>query len=188
MQKAADSNTIADPLHNKAMSYSEEYFALKKVYDAGDARISIPERDAEILNLPFESKSSPIHPGEGEYRCDDHYRYFVSYMETNREFSSPPLHEILFVLNSDIPKNWSFSYPLFKRQSTPKASGVIILVHGLNEKSWDKYLPWAGKFLELTGKAVLLFPIAFHMNRVPREWSKYRLMTRVFQYATKFFQ
>jgi hypothetical protein len=49
----------------------------------------------------------------------------------------------------------------------------------LNEKRWDKYLPWAQALVQRTGKAVLLFPIAFHMNRTPAPWSDPRRMAKV---------
>ena len=53
---------------------------------------------------------------------------------------------------------------------------AILLFHGFNEKSWQKYYPWAQYLAEHTGKAVVLFPMAFHMNRAPLDWSDRRLM------------
>ncbi len=38
-------------------------------------------------------------------------------------------------------------------------------------------MPWAHDLAEITGKSVLLFPIAFHMNRSPEGWVKRQLMT-----------
>jgi hypothetical protein len=52
---------------------------------------------------------------------------------------------------------------------------AIILLHGLNERSWDKYLPWAEYLAETTGEAVVLFPLAFHMNRTPVQWCDPRM-------------
>jgi hypothetical protein len=51
-----------------------------------------------------------------------------------------------------------------------------MMFHGLNEKYWHKYLTWAYRLCLLTGKAVVLFPIAFHMNRAPHDWSDSRKM------------
>jgi pimeloyl-ACP methyl ester carboxylesterase len=56
---------------------------------------------------------------------------------------------------------------------------ATVLLHGLNEKSWNKYLPWAARLAEQTGRPVILFPIAFHMNRAPRTWSNPREMIGV---------
>jgi len=53
---------------------------------------------------------------------------------------------------------------------------LILLFHGFNEKSWDKYLPWALKLVRETGKPVVMFPIAFHMNRAPVYWVEKRSM------------
>jgi hypothetical protein len=49
---------------------------------------------------------------------------------------------------------------------------------GLNERSWDKYLSWAYTLAAETGKSVILFPIAFHMNRSPEAWHDQRQMSR----------
>jgi hypothetical protein len=46
----------------------------------------------------------------------------------------------------------------------------------LNESSWDKYNVWAKRLVELTGQAVLMFPISFHVNRRPEVWSASRSM------------
>lgn len=169
------------------MLYTDEYADLKRVWGEGTRDLALSDCEADILRVPFESDSTVLLPGEGEYRCEDHNRYFVLQMEANTEFSSPPLHEILHVLDSEIEENSAFFYPLFKKRSKKKADGAIFLVHGLNEKSWDKYLPWAKRLHALTGKAVVLFPIAFHMNRAPREWGDRRLMHKVSQERKKIF-
>jgi len=169
------------------MSYTEDYRLLKDRFNRRKEGITIPGRNVEIVDIQFESASSSILPSKDEYRCDEHILYFVAQMERKKEFSSPPVHEILHVLDSDVPENRSFSYPVFKPAGKRKAEGAIILVHGLNEKSWDKYLPWAMKLFELTRKSVILFPIAFHMNRAPREWSDHRLMNKVSKERKKIF-
>ncbi len=48
--------------------------------------------------------------------------------------------------------------------------GAIILLHGLNERSWNKYIQWAVRLSADTGRPVVLFPLAYHMNRSPRSW------------------
>jgi pimeloyl-ACP methyl ester carboxylesterase len=74
-----------------------------------------------------------------------------------------------------ITENWNFNYPVF----TPvahKNNRAIILLHGLNERDWTKYLTWAKYLAEQTRRTVILFPIAFHMNRGKKEWSDPRAM------------
>ncbi|MDR2130619.1 MAG: DUF6051 family protein [Odoribacteraceae bacterium] len=69
-----------------------------------------------------------------------------------------------------IEENKRFSYAVFLPGGTTRGDRAILLLHGLNERSWDKYLPWAEYLSLATGKAVILFPIAFHMNRAPACW------------------
>lgn len=87
------------------------------------------------------------------------------------------------VTDDCISENDEFNYTVFvpgERSASPapddKMDKAIILLHGLNEHSWDKYLTWAEFLVEHTGRAVILFPIAFHMNRSPRTWSNPRLI------------
>lgn len=70
----------------------------------------------------------------------------------------------------EIKENLEFSYPVFPGSESNKARPILLL-HGLNERSWNKYLPWASSLAEQTGRPVILFPIAFHMNRAPSEWA-----------------
>jgi hypothetical protein len=80
------------------------------------------------------------------------------------------------IIDDQIAENHQFSYPIFiPINSTQKTNDFIILLHGLNERNWDKYLSWAQFLASETGKAVILFPIAFHMNRAPEWWSDPRL-------------
>ncbi|MDR2843448.1 MAG: DUF6051 family protein [Candidatus Symbiothrix sp.] len=69
-----------------------------------------------------------------------------------------------------ISENKMFNYYVFTPKGREKQDQVIFLLHGLNERSWKKYLPWAEYLAQTTGKAVLLFPIAFHINRSPQAW------------------
>lgn len=73
--------------------------------------------------------------------------------------------------------NNHFSYPVVRPQTPHASRQAIILLHGLNERSWDKYLPWAYSLAQQTGKSVILFPIAYHMNRSPESWKNPRVMS-----------
>lgn len=80
--------------------------------------------------------------------------------------------------DTDIVENKQFKYPMFWYKHRKKESNCIVLLHGLNERSWDKYGCWAEELATLTGKPVILFPIAFHMNRAPQKWSEPRNMIK----------
>src|SRR5690554_2612645 len=77
-----------------------------------------------------------------------------------------------------INENISFSYPVFIPHKTKikNYEEAIILLHGLNERNWDKYLTWAEYLCVNSGKPVILFPIAYHINRAPSSWSNPRKM------------
>jgi len=74
-----------------------------------------------------------------------------------------------------IPENKSFSYPVFTPANL-KSDKVILLLHGLNERSWIKYLVWAYYLAQYTDSYVILFPISFHINRSPSSWKDPRAM------------
>lgn len=79
--------------------------------------------------------------------------------------------------DGSIVENNRFDYPVFFPKKWKKSKNVIVLLHGLNERNWDKYLCWAEYLAEHTKKAVILFPIAYHMNRSPDLWSDPRNMS-----------
>ena len=74
------------------------------------------------------------------------------------------------VTDNHIQENKSFTYSVFTPSGKEKRDKAIILLHGLNERTWEKYLTWAEYLAKNTGKPVILFPIAFHMNRTPIRW------------------
>jgi len=64
-------------------------------------------------------------------------------------------------------------------QRAAESDTAILLLHGLNERGWEKYLPWAHRLLKQTGQPLILFPHAFHMHRAPKSWSDFRLMKEI---------
>ena len=78
--------------------------------------------------------------------------------------------------DQNIPENKYFNYHVFVPMSTTKSDAFILLLHGLNERNWDKYLIWAEYLALHTKKPVILFPIAFHINRAPSLWADPRSM------------
>ena len=74
-------------------------------------------------------------------------------------------------VDDEIQENNNFRYHVMMPSGMEKARNVVIMLHGLNERYWTKYLPWAASVVEATGHAVVLFPLAFHMNRAPAKWA-----------------
>jgi len=140
------------------MKYHELYEHLKSRVSLEEERIELAG-GMSVHNFTFHSRHTALLPeghGPGE-----------------------PKGDILDVADSLVSENASFRYHVFKPDRIRKSDGMILLFHGFNEKHWHKYLPWAARMLEATGKTVVLFPIAFHMNRAPSSWSDPRLMHQV---------
>jgi hypothetical protein len=76
--------------------------------------------------------------------------------------------------DNTISENFSFEYPVFTLSGKSRQKEAILLLHGLNERNWSKYLTWAESLCLNTSKPVILFPIAFHINRAPVTWSNPR--------------
>ena len=131
------------------MIYSDIYQTLKTEFNKSDKVIRVDSLSLIIKKLSFNST------------------WFNSNL-------IPPLEN-----DASIECNNSFDYFLFEKSYSPKSNEIILLFHGLNEKTWDKYLPWAYQLMQQTGKSVLLFPIAFHMNRAPNIWSDPRKMKKI---------
>jgi hypothetical protein len=92
--------------------------------------------------------------------------------------SDIPSRGFINEIDKMISENRSFSYPVF----TPKnaqSDKVILLFHGLNERSWIKYLSWGYNLADLTDSYVILFPISFHINRSPASWRDPRAMVHL---------
>lgn len=84
--------------------------------------------------------------------------------------------------DKNISENFSFEYPVFTPSGKPTSRKAILLLHGLNERNWSKYLPWAESLCFHTGKPVILFPIAFHINRAPLTWSNPRSLINLLNF------
>lgn len=136
------------------MGYQDDYSKLSQLYYPDNNTI-ISDDDIEIVNAKFRSK-------------------FADNIDA-RKLHCSDIRDIIFQ-DRDIETNRNFTYPIILNKRQADYSEVILLFHGLNERSWKKYLPW-GKALSLkTGYPVVLFPIAYHMNRSPGQWSNPRKM------------
>ncbi len=84
-----------------------------------------------------------------------------------------------------IGENIEFSYPIFIPSKKPPTGNAILMLHGLNERNWSKYLTWAEHLCIETGKPIILFPIAFHVNRSPQSWSDPRSLRGILDVRRK---
>jgi hypothetical protein len=153
-----------------ARGYSEIYEQFRTAFDPHKDAVALPDLETTITMHSFTSDGRSILPGLEVYECEHHGTVFNKEEPHHIDDNTLPLH----APDWSIENNIHFSYPIIAGRDA--SNGVIIMLHGLNEKKWDKYLPWAYKLASLTNKKVILFPIAFHMNRAPEEWSDKKLM------------
>ncbi|MDR1055032.1 MAG: DUF6051 family protein [Prevotellaceae bacterium] len=155
------------------MKYIDTFKLLKSRVNYDDDFIEI-DNNTVTRNFLFSSKYFTILPGERFYSCHQHdYTTDKSY---NFDIKTGIVDEVLDIHDSQICDNTSFRYHVFSPVSTAKAKQIVLMLHGFNEKHWHKYLPWAKHIVETTGKTVVMFPIAFHMNRAPQTWSEIHMM------------
>lgn len=155
------------------MKYIDLFSRLKKTVNYTDNLIEIDE-NIVIRNFTFESNYRFILPG-GLGNNDD-YEYIPS---TPEDYEPDTIQQMLNKKDAEIPENIRFRYHMMMPKDVEKSKGIIFLFHGFNEKTWYKYLPWAKYIVEKTGKSIVMFPIAFHMNRAPAIWSDTREMYKV---------
>ncbi len=158
------------------MDYFDLFHLLERTVNYGDDLIPI-DRHVRVITRSFRSQHQWIVSGATDYRCPTHG---VALTEPEPHVSGAGASaRSLDVHDIQVSENHDFRYHVFLPASAPRVDEVIFLFHGLNEKYWHKYFPWAYHLAANTGKGVILFPIAFHMNRAPMAWSDRRLMHRV---------
>lgn len=128
-----------------------------------DEPLAFPEEGAELYFLSFASANADCLLGREGYRCREH----------GVSFAGEPTCDA--AADCDVPENLRFRYPLLRGRPAKGAARcrhLVILLHGLNERSFTKYVPWAYQLWRATGAAVALFPLAFHVNRVAPDWGR----------------
>lgn len=139
----------------------------------------------ESRYVNFESLSYKMLPGSGDYYCQSHQ---VALPDAPSFFTEVgTIKDEVHINDASVVENRSFAYQIVCPQGMEKASKVVLLFHGLNEKDWNKYLPWAEAICKGTNSAVVLFPIAFHMQRAPKYWSTKRNMYQLSEYRKQRF-
>ena len=142
------------------MAYYDSFQKLFSLFRVGED-IDVEYSDMFIRNFSFSS------------RC-----FYSEFSQKNNSF----------IVSDSIAENRKFKYPVFISSPGKKYKEVIILLHGLNERTWHKYLPWAEYLCKKTEKPVLLFPIAYHMNRSPGSWSNPRILQNILDFRKSLFK
>jgi hypothetical protein len=163
------------------MLYDELYNYLKDRISFTPEKLCLPEIGQELTNYDFFSESHTILSNAAkEIYPIDYTALTPSELEAGGLMKS-----VTRVPDEEIEENRNFRYHVFSPKNSSKADKVTILLHGFNERSWTKYLPWAAELVALTQRTVILFPIAFHMNRSPAQWTDPRDMRAVSQLRKK---
>lgn len=164
-------------MNDKKHPYQQLYNLLKTNFASAERDIFIPELDLNITRRKFHSTGAAVLPGREGYHCAKHGKDFAG-EPANEAAARTEESSILHISDSDISCNEEFEYIVISNSSPAESDRAILLFHGLNEKKWDKYLPWAYSLLRSTGKPVILIPLAFHMDRAPASWSDAKSMNR----------
>jgi hypothetical protein len=144
-----------------------------KGFDVNLPRTRVERSHVDVHTFPFQSSAATLLPGASRYTCPVHDVEFGNVAPRHTGFPFLDVPDCL------IPENINFRYAVMLDRRIDRADGAIMLIHGLNERDWIKYLPWAHRLAELTGKALVLLPLAFHVNRAPADWSAPRTMKPV---------
>lgn len=160
------------------MEYYELYEVLKDHFDSKKEIVEIKDLNITIESIPFESKVSDLLHGSENLACPKHHQSLKINESDYLLYHQPSID----IKDFDIECNKKFEYYILKRADVETANGYIIFFHGLNEKKWDKYLPWAYELAQKTHKAVILFPIAFHMDRAEAIWSDRHHMMEIVKF------
>jgi hypothetical protein len=137
-------------------------------------------KDFCIYNLLYASANTHYLLGHRSYTCEHVEEPF----EGESVLKSPRDWTVMKEEDSDesISENITFRYPLVRKRPSSdiaqKRDRVTIVLHGLNEFSYRKYIPWACQILLHTDAPVALFPLTFSITRASSEWVKLKQSIR----------
>lgn len=149
--------------------------------------MTLTHQALELRSFQYESTNTEVYPSEDYAESGTLFRALLRYYLDENSFSNKFIFHHLQLADRGIRENNSFQYHIIKPKPAGPFSGAILLFHGLNEKSWKKYIPWAERLVEKTERPVILFPLAFHMDRAPQSWSNPRSMIPVARERKKLF-
>ncbi len=163
------------------MSFDKIYEMTRNAFYTG-GNLVINDATWKFETTQFRSDYRELyHESDLKTKSNCLYNILLKYFLNNNANTNKYFFRNLNAPDSSFDSNYNFCYHLFRPEGEEKLDSVIILLHGLNERNWDKYLPWITQLSNNTVKAVLMFPLAFHMQRAPQEWSNPRLMYEVFK-------
>lgn len=124
--------------------------------------LPFPAAGVELYSVPFRSGQGPVLLGHPAYRCEAHGLDFPGEPATDQP------------ADCEVTANLDFRYPVLAGPgaAATRARQLVILLHGLNERAWGKYVPWAYQLWARTGAAVALLPLSFHVDRVEPLWAR----------------
>lgn len=133
------------------MNYTKRYSELNSIFELGK-NTKLPDSNCHIQFYPFKSEVFNFNKINGS---DE-------------------------IFSDGVSENQEFIYPVFVPDHITNPGKALLLLHGLNERNWNKYLTWAEYLCGLTNKVVILFPIAYHINRSPSMWSNPRYLSGIY--------
>ena len=154
------------------MNYAESFAKMREVFTSVQKRAEVDT--VEIRKYPFHSSSYDLLPGKEDYYCKIHQQHFTDNLLFYNDIGT--IQYDVHMKDVYVEENHDFEYHIIRPKESEPAQKVIFMFHGFNEKNWDKYLPWAKALCDRTQSTVVLFPIAFHMQRAPLPWSEKRKM------------
>jgi hypothetical protein len=157
-----------------------EYLKEKVSYTPSD--IALPELGQRVKNHLFQSEAHEVLKHVDKTLNDQ----LPGVIEAKDGEAARITQSITSVPDHEIKENSSFIYHVL-HPGDGDSDRAIVILHGYNERNWSKYLPWASLLAKETGAAILMFPIAFHMNRSPEAWNDTHLMRSVSQLRKKLF-
>ena len=128
-----------------------------------DEPLSYAAENVDLYYLQHRSRHASFLMGQAGYSCPEHGVEFPG---------EPTIGEPIDWL---IGENNQFRFPLLREhRSGPlvRHNHLVVLLHGLNERSFTKYIPWAFQIWTQAQIPVIMFPLPFHINRVRREWGQ----------------
>jgi len=153
-------------------NYSKEYGDIhKRLRRPDDCRDKppLPYLDSSVHCCIHNSKNVTYLIGHDSYACEE---------PTCEAYGAtfPPERGKEHPSDDQIERNIKFPYLIVREGSSLGPSRpykrATILLHGLNERHFLKYMPWAYHIWQTTHEPVVLFPLSFSINRVLPEWRK----------------
>jgi hypothetical protein len=130
------------------------------------------------LSCGFTSRRGALLPAADTYDAAFNAS-FSDFAALGGDHGSPGGNPAFALPDRDIESNRRFEFTVCLPHGTAGSKRAVLLLHGLNERTWGKYRPWAEFLAVRLDRPVVLFPLAFHVNRSLPQWGDPRLMRQV---------